>query len=183
MERRRLEKQPTKVGEPQNVRQLRHQRILFALTDQYLDGAVTGPMHLNDGPAAKIVVDSILFGVPKRYQLFAFVVMPNHVHVLLLPHLPLEKITQGIKGFTSHAINLLQGQRGRTLWLDESFDHWLRTQDEFLRAIRYIESNPVKAGLCAAPEQWVASSASWRLRYPWVLGESFRPEWKPAETK
>jgi REP-associated tyrosine transposase len=183
MECQRLQKEPPQIGESLNARHLRHQRILFALTDQYLDGAAEGPMYLRDGRAANIVVDSILFGVPKRYDLFAFVVMPNHVHVLLLPHLPLEKITQGIKGFTSRAINLLQGQQGRALWLDESFDHWVRNQDEFLRIIGYIELNPVKAGLCTTPEQWAWSSSSLRLRYSWALGNSFRPGWKPAETK
>ena len=132
---------------------------------------------MSDARAAKIVVDSIMFGVPRRYDLFAFVAMPNHVHVLLLPRVPLEKITQGIKGFTSRAINLLQGRQGRALWLDESFDHWIRNQDEFLRVIRYIELNPVNAGLCSAPEQWVWSSASWRLRCFWKPGESFRSEW------
>jgi len=183
MERQRLEKEPAKKGEPQTARHLRHQRILFALTERYMDRSVAGPLNVTDICASKIVVESILFGVPDRYDLFAFVVMPNHVHVALLPHVPLEKITQGIKGFTSHAINLLQGQRGRVLWLDESFDHWVRTHDKFLRVIRYIEHNPVRAGLCSAPEQWVWSSASWRLRCSWVLGESFHSEWKPAETK
>jgi len=182
-ERRRLENEPSKKGESQNARYLRHQKILFALTERYLDGAMDGPVHLTDAHAARIVVDSILFGVPRRYDLFAFVVMPNHVHVLLLPHLPLEKITQGIKGFTSRAINLLQGQQGRALWLDESFDHWVRNQDEFLRIIGYIELNPVKAGFCKTPEHWASSSASWRLRYSWEPGESFRPEWKPVERK
>lgn len=182
-ERRRLENEPSKKGEPQTARHLRHQRILFGLTDRYLDGAAEGPMHLSDGRAAKIVVDSIVFGVPRRYDLFAFVVMPNHAHVLLLPRVPLEKITQGIKGFTSRAINLLQGQGGRALWLDESFDHWVRDEEEFLRVIRYIECNPVKAGLCSAPQQWAWSSASWRLRCSWATGDAFRTEWKPAESE
>src|SRR4030095_9127717 len=140
-------------------------------------------MYLRDGRAANIVVDSILFGVPKRYDLFAFVVMPNHVHLLLQPHLPLEKITPGIKGFPSRGINSLQGQQGRAWWLDESFDHWVRNQGEFLRIIGYIELNPAKAGLCTTPEHWAWSSASWRLRYSWEPGESFRPEWKPVEKK
>src|SRR5262245_17800755 len=129
-ERRRLEREPAKIGETQNVRQLRHQRILFTLTERYLDRATVGPLHLKDERASKIVLDFIFFGVPERYDLFAFAIMPNHVHVLLLPHLPLEKITQGMKGFTAHTINLLYGQQGRALWLDESFDHWVRTHDE-----------------------------------------------------
>jgi len=143
-----------------------------------LDGAQEGPLHLNDGKASKIVVDSIIFGIPDRYDLFAFVVMPNHVHILLLPHIQIDKITQGIKGFTSHEINLLQERRGRALWIDESFDHWVRTSDELLRIIAYIERNPVKAGLCAAPEQWDWSSAFWRELYCWEPGDPFRAEWK-----
>jgi putative transposase len=59
--------------------------VIFAAADRYLDQAVLGPMHLKDPGAAKIVEDAILFGAGERYDLFAWCVMSNHVHVLLMP--------------------------------------------------------------------------------------------------
>jgi type I restriction enzyme R subunit len=136
-------------------------------------------MHLADPAAAQIVVESIVFGVPERCALYAFVVMGNHAHVLLTPVWGLEKITQGIKGHTAYQINALQGQRGRVFWQDESYDHWVRDDEELLRIISYIENNPVVAGLCARPEDWPWSSA--RLRGKWLVGQPFqddRADWK-----
>jgi hypothetical protein len=59
--------------------------LIFAAADRYLDQAVLGPMHLKDSGAAKIVEDAILFGAGERYDLFAWCVMSNHVHVRLMP--------------------------------------------------------------------------------------------------
>ncbi|OAI41588.1 hypothetical protein AYO40_02955 [Planctomycetaceae bacterium SCGC AG-212-D15] len=69
---------------------------------------------------------------------------------------------QGIKGFTSHEINGLDQARGRVFWQDESYDHWVRDEEEMHRIIVYIENNPVAAGLCARPEDWPWSSARFR---------------------
>ena len=92
-------------------------------------------------------------------MLLAWCVMPNHVHVLLTPLWKPYKITQGIKGFTAHDINKLQHQIGRTFWQDESYDHWVRDEEELQRIVLYIEQNPVKAGLCRTPADWPWSSA------------------------
>ena len=70
---------------PAAERNIREGKILFAAGDRYLDEAVEGPMHLKDPEAARIVEDSILFGAGERYDLFAWSVMSNHVHVLLTP--------------------------------------------------------------------------------------------------
>ena len=129
-------------------------------------------MHLADPAAATLVEDSLLFGVPERYALFAWCVMANHVHVLLEPIWELSKITQGIKGYTSYQINALQGAHGRVFWQDESYDHWARDEEEALRIIHYIENNPVAAGLCARPEDWRWSSA--RRRSGWPPGQPWR---------
>ena len=133
-------------------------------------------MHLRDGTAATIVEDSILFGVSERYELYAWCVMSNHVHVVLTPVWDLEDITQGIKGYTAHEINALQEARGRVFWQDESYDHWARDEEELLRIIHYIENNPVVAGLCADPKDWPWSSAryrdTWRPGTPFFKGTS-----------
>lgn len=125
-ERERLQRQPARAGELPRDRKIREGKILFGMADKVLDKAASGPLHLKDPLAAKIVEDAILFGVPERYGLYAWCIMANHVHVLLKPIWELKKVMQGIKGFTAHEINGLQEARGRVFWQDESFDHWAR---------------------------------------------------------
>ena len=78
----------------------------------------------------------------------AWVVMPNHVHVLLKPmaSLPISKLLAPVKGASARRINLRLGQGG-TLWMDESFDHIVRGMDSLRKFQRYIKENPTKAGL------------------------------------
>jgi type I restriction enzyme R subunit len=171
-ERERLHREPPRIGESAKDRKIWHSKLAFADADRFLDGAASGPLHLKDPGAAKIVEDSILFGVPERYELYAWCVMANHVHVLIMPHWELRDITQGIKGYTAHQIKVLQDERGRVFWQDESYDHWARDEAEMFRIIAYIENNPVVAGLCARPEDWPWSSA--RFRTSWPPGTPFR---------
>jgi len=95
------------------------------------------------------------------YKLQAFVVMPNHVHVLLEPKVPLAKITRGIKGVSARLANSILGRTGKPFWQDESFDRWLRDEVDFTKTLRYIENNPVQAGLVRNSHDWRWSSA-WR---------------------
>jgi len=169
--RQRLEEQAARAGETAAERRMREDRIVFATADRLIDQAVDGPMHLKDPRAAKIVEDAILYGADERYDLFAWCVMANHVHVLLLPHGRLRKVTQGIKGFSAHQINALQNERGRVFWQDESYDHWARDEEEMLRIIQYIENNPVAALLCQRADDWPWSSA--RFRNGWPPGEPY----------
>jgi len=175
-EREHLLREPSQMGESPRDRALRHGKLLFAKADNFLDSAETGPLHLKNPAAAKIVEDSILFGVAERYQLFAWCVMANHVHLLLTPLWKLPKVTKGLKGYTAREINRLQNEIGRTFWQDESFDHWVRDEEELLRIIAYIENNPVKAGLCLRPQDWPWSSA--RFREGWPVGKAFQPDAK-----
>jgi putative transposase len=170
-ERERLERGPTREGESTAERKVRHGKILFGITDGYLDRTDKGPMHLADPASAKLVEDALLFGVSERYDLFAWCVMGNHVHVLLEPRWELKKVTQGIKGYTAHEINARHGQQGRVFWQDESYDHWVRDETEVFQIIDYIENNQVAAGLCTRPEDWSFSSA--RLRESWPRGQPF----------
>lgn len=170
-ERRRLEKIPPRIGESPKDRKIREDKLIFVMGDRALDRATDGPMHLKDPAAAKFVEDSILFGVPERYALFAWCVMSNHVDVLLTLLWALKDVTHGIKGYTVLQINRLQEARGRVFWQDESYDHWARDDDEMQRIIAYIENNPVVAGLCEKPEDWPWSSA--RFRKNWRPGEPF----------
>jgi REP element-mobilizing transposase RayT len=93
------------------------------------------------------------------YRLAAFVVMSNHVHVLLEPIAPVARITQWIKGTTAREANQLLGRVGGPFWQHESYDHWVRNEKEFQQIVRYIELNPVAAGLVDRIENWPWSSA------------------------
>ena len=55
--------------------------------------------------------------------------------------------------------NRILGRTGMPFWQEESFDHWLRSEEELQEAIEYVEGNPVKAGLVETKEQWAWSSA------------------------
>jgi REP element-mobilizing transposase RayT len=133
----------------------------FAALDRALDRAEVGPIWLRQAAVARLVVRCLRYGAEKLnfYQLYAFVVMPNHVHMLLKPKVPLARITRGIKGVSARLANKILGRTGRPFWQDESFDHWLREEAEFAKAVRYIERNPVRAGLVQHPHDWPWSSA------------------------
>src|SRR5262249_35260477 len=93
-------------------------------------------------------------------KLHAWVVMPNHVHVLLEPKQPLGIITKAIKGRSARQANLVLGRKGKQFWQDESFDHWIRNDMEFVKIKKYIERNPVVAGFTAQECDWPWSSAA-----------------------
>ena len=150
---------------------MRHGKLIFTKADEFLDSASTGPLYLRSPDCAKIVEDSILYGAKDRYDLFAWCVMANHVHILIKPSGDLSDVMQSLKGYTAWKINKLQNQTGRTFWQDESYDHWSRDDEEFLRIIEYIENNPVKSKLCERPRDWPWSSA--RRRERWPVGQPF----------
>jgi putative transposase len=81
------------------------------------------------------------------------------VHLLLTPHVVATRWLGPLKGFTSYEANRVLGRTGQPFWQDESYDHLVRSDTEFDRIRGYIEGNPVKAGLVAAPEDWPWSSA------------------------
>ena len=79
----------------------------------------------------------------ERHRLHAAVIMPTHVHLLMEPlegH-DLSRILQGIKGASAREINELAGVTG-TFWLDESYDHVVRSEKQYWRFVRYIVEKP-----------------------------------------
>ncbi|MBS1825583.1 MAG: transposase [Acidobacteria bacterium] len=133
----------------------------FARWDLELGRASTGPKWLADERVADLVVETIRYGSDALglYELRAWVVMVNHVHVLIRPHVPLARIMRTIKSFSGRRANLILGRSG-PFWMGESYDHWVRGPEELERIVRYIERNPVAAGLVSRPEDWRWSSAS-----------------------
>jgi putative transposase len=106
-------------------------------------------------------METIRLGEEMRgfYELIAFVVMPNHVHLLVNPKVPASKITQFVKGVSAKRANEVLGRTGQAFWQDESFDRWVRSSKEMGNIIRYIEFNPVRANLAAEPWLFRYSSA------------------------
>jgi putative transposase len=96
----------------------------------------------------QIVMNALFFFDGQRYTLGDFVVMPNHVHVLVGGMVREAMLAQveSWKRWTAKEINKLLGQHGR-FWQDESFDHLVRSEDAFWKFRRYIAENPVKARL------------------------------------
>ena len=137
----------------------------FARMDRYLDTTRLGPMYLAQESLAGIVVASLHRGaLLGHYELGAYVVMSNHVHVLVLPKISPSKLMQSLKGATAREANRVLGRTGETFWQAESYDHWVRDEKERERIAAYIENNPVKAGLVQRAEDYGWSSARERRR-------------------
>ena len=107
-----------------------------------------------------------------QYILHAFAVMPNHVHLLLSPAIALSKVTKSLKGITAKRANQLLGLTGKPFWQEESYDHLVRSDREFDQVRRYIENNPVRAGLVQEACEYRWSSAGWQ---PGVALRTWRP--------
>jgi len=129
--------------------------------DRILDNARTGPLYLRRPEIAAMVAKAILYRqeVMGHYELHAYVIMANHVHLLITPCVEVSRLMQSLKRFTAREGNRLLGLTGQPFWQDESYDRLVRDQEEFQRIIRYIEMNPVKAGLAAKPEDFPWPSA------------------------
>lgn len=133
----------------------------FAKAELELDAANFGPTWLRNSQIAAEIVSAMKKVRSERMcEIHSFVVMPNHVHLLLEPRGELARITQKLKGSTARIANRILGRTGESFWQDESFDHWIRDPVEFERVKAYIERNPVKAGLALRPEDWKWSSAN-----------------------
>jgi putative transposase len=150
----------------------KHRRI-----EAYLD-AGHGSCLLRRADVASIVQENLLHGDGRRYRLIAWVIMPNHVHTLFeITDVPLDRILHGWKSYTAHRISETLGSTG-TIWQPDYFDRYMRDREHFDRSLRYIERNPVKAGLVAGPEEWPWSSARWRSQLP-TAETAYRPETNP----
>lgn len=120
-----------------------------------------GATHLKDARIAGLVSDTILKFAGVKYRLIAWVIMPNHVHLLLqvLDGHTLSSVMHSIKSFTASQANKLLGLEGR-FWSPDFFDRFIRDRIHFRHVREYIEENPVKANLCGTSGEWPWSSAS-----------------------
>lgn len=132
----------------------------FEYFDDFLGRYNSFPLYLQNDSIAKIVADSILFWNEKRYKLYAYSIMPNHVHLIIRPLLAdeksffsLSKILHSLKRYTGYESNKILGREGQ-FWQHESYDHQIRDERDFNHQFLYLINNPVKAGLVSVWEKW-----------------------------
>jgi REP-associated tyrosine transposase len=150
---------------------------LFAAYDAYLDEHLEIDW-LRDPRIGSLVRRSLYHLHGDKFLLLAYTIMPNHVHVLFQPtdsyrapqaavlpvgeyadeESPLSAIMHSLKGFTAHRANKLLSRRGQ-FWQHESYDHWIRDDDELERVVGYINANAVRANLALRSHDWYWSSA------------------------
>ena len=154
-----------------------YQTSYFEKFDQFIDCSSTGPRWLEREDVASIVAEAIRYRDDKMYDLSAFTIMPNHVHIIastvglsidspdkstkanLRPCqnksdlYPLTNILSSLKKYTARLANKVLGRQGM-FWQDESYDHVIRDGDELERTIWYVLHNPVKAKLVTEWQNW-----------------------------
>jgi putative transposase len=143
------------------VRGVRQAGVYFVTSDTWERRAI-----FSKPEAARIVLGQLLSCRERGfYKLHAFVIMPDHLHVLLTPSqsTTIEKAMQMIKGGSAHQIGLENPHRF-PIWHAGFHDRWMRNASEYRESKRYIEQNPVVAKLAEKPDEYEMSSASGR--YP-----------------
>jgi REP element-mobilizing transposase RayT len=169
----------TSAGKPEQPtatksRLLERQRRWFKILETALHSEETGPTWLRNQRVASVVEDALHWRDGKVYELDAYSILPNHVHVVFEPYLsgttiharqtyrgrviesedpPLDVIMHSLKSWTATQANLLLGRRGQ-FWQHESYDHVVRNNDEFIRIVNYVLQNPVKSGLVKDWRDW-----------------------------
>jgi len=133
-----------------------------------------GECWLHRRDVAELVEPILLEGDRREYRMLAWVVMPNHIHLVVdVLGVPLVKLINGWKGKSSREANKLLGRRG-AFWQEDYYDTLIRDEVQLKRAIRYTEQNPVKAFLAKSAREWPWSSALHRDEYerlPWQRAE------------
>jgi REP element-mobilizing transposase RayT len=136
-----------------DLSRLRELRALMKKGERCLDRGL-GRCHLRDPRVAVTVAEALRHFHDKRYRLFAWCVMPNHVHVLFspLPEHTLGAILHSWKSYSAQKANAILARAGR-FWQREYFDHLVRDQSSLRKITQHIRDNPKRAGL---------------LNWPWV---------------
>lgn len=130
---------------------------------EYDKGLVDFKLHdfsLNDPEIAQIISQAFHFFDGKRYELHAYCIMHNHIHLLIRAmkknfsdYYRVADIIQSLKRFTARRINKHLGKQGN-LWDRFYFDRVIRNSNNYLNVINYIKMNPVVAGVVKKPEDF-----------------------------
>lgn len=157
------------------------QKYKFAKYERILDSCKYGHKWLGDEVVANVVKKALHYRDKNLYNLIAYTIMPNHIHIIFKPIVEqkatfaqfineeeisdsqdgqvgkslyiVTKIMQDLKKYTAGRANKIMKRTGK-FWQHESFDHVLRDKKELLRIAAYILNNPVKATLCNSQEEW-----------------------------
>ena len=144
-------KRELSADEQRRVTELFGERI-----EEHLDAA-SGSCFLANPAIADKLVRALNHFEGVRYRVFAWCIMPNHVHVVFQPlagH-TLAGIVHGWKSYTAKEANRLLRRSG-VFWQREYYDHLVRDDADFRRVVRYVLENPLKAGLRDWP--WVSGA-------------------------
>ncbi len=118
-----------------------------------------GGAYLRNPAVAECVESALIHFHEDRYKLRAWCVMPNHVHALFeTMNTPMRRVVESWKKYTAPRANRLLDRRGR-FWEAEYWDTFMRDAEHERETMRYIEENPVKAGLVTRARDWPWSSA------------------------
>jgi putative DNA methylase len=136
------------------VRQLRLEKII---------DAGHGSCVLRRPEVSCVVIESMQFLCAQGHTIARWVIMPNHLHLLITVHPArrLSSVLRSFKGFTAQRANQVLGTSG-PFWFPEYFDRYIRDAEHYSRAVRYIDTNPVRAGLVENAADWKLGSAGWR---------------------
>lgn len=157
-----LDTKLAKLQDPQERISVRdkEQRKLFGKWDDALHNNKTGPFWLKEDRIAEIVANSIRFHDDNWFDVLAYCIMPNHVHLVLAPYessenadYSLTRIMHNIKRNSANHANKALGRTG-AFWQHENYDHFARDEKELERIIKYVLYNPVKAGLVTDWKSW-----------------------------
>jgi putative transposase len=144
----------------QIARRVRQVGVYFATTDTWERRA----LFINTS-MANIVIEQIVACRDRGlYILQAFVLMPEHLHVLITPsdETTIDKAMQMIKGGSAHRMGAERPQQF-PIWHRGFHDRWIRDAEQFRKVKSYIEQNPVKARLAEKPEDYTWSSAAGKI--------------------
>ena len=170
-ETEQLEQKLLEVTNPDERLKLRdlEQRKLFGKWDDALHSTKQGPFYLREDRVTEIVVNSIRYHDGEWFDVEAFCIMPNHVHLVITPYeksetsdYSLTQIMHNIKRNSAKQANQILDRTG-AFWQHENYDHFARDSAELERIIQYILYNPVKAGFVDDWTKWKWSYCKYDL--------------------
>jgi len=129
-------------------------------------------VELTDPPIASMLIQALKYFDGTRYLLFDYTVMPDHVHMILKPAVAsgrsesIKHIMRCLKGWTAKGINDAAKRTGE-VWQEDTYDHIIRNQEDYVEKAKYIFENPKRAGLIENPADWPwwgrgSGEAGWR---------------------
>ncbi|MBN2064196.1 MAG: transposase [Sedimentisphaerales bacterium] len=142
---REFEKNNCKPYSKEQEKEYRH--LFFERIEEWLDNAY-GACVLKDRRYSEVVKNALEYYNGKKYILDHWVIMPNHVHILmlLLEGFDLKDIMHSWKSYTATQINRLNGSKGQ-FWQHESFDHIIRSEYFLDKYREYIIQNRLSTGI------------------------------------